>query len=190
MAMLIAGSDVSGIEKISEHRVIAIIFGEKENLKALHREIGVPYIHMSKINDKKKNKVIQRLEFDEITHFGFSFQVDKMRIVHEIHNHKKRLDKYEDIGSIYRFFDQELLKKVQPILEPKVMVFKKHFNELCLEVDEDMMHTSRNWGLTNHIGNGIAQQLSDATAYCHNNEIDIPGLKTFDFSQDLEKIMK
>jgi len=37
MAMLIAGSDVSGIEKISEHRVIAIIFGEEENLKAFSK---------------------------------------------------------------------------------------------------------------------------------------------------------
>jgi len=186
--MLLAGADVSG-EDGNQHKIISIVIGTRDSLYSLYKNIGLKKIHMQKLDNKKLAQVIDRITFDHDERIALSFLVNKMKLVHEIHEHKKRKNKYADINTIFREFDEIMLRKVKPLIENFTIPRGIRPEELVYQVDDDMKHTIRHWGIKWE-PEDIAHELADAVAYCHNKEHYVPKLQLFDWSLDISSELK
>jgi len=185
---MLLGADASGNDN-SQHEIISFVIGTESSLLSLYHEIGFEKIHMKKMKDDKKQQVRKNLDFSEKDRSVFSFKVDKMNIVHEMHNHKKRKDKYAEVNLIFREFDMLLLSQVEPLLKSVSINEGKNPAELRIQVDEDMRHTVKHWGWGWAPG-GIAYELADGVAYCHHKRYSIPGTIILDISKHLKIEMK
>ncbi|HJJ22592.1 MAG TPA: hypothetical protein OQH54_02605 [Nitrosopumilus sp.] len=186
--MLLAGADVSGDDG-NQHKIISIVVGTRDSLYSLHKNIGLKKIHMQKLDNKKRAQVIDRITFDHIDRIALSFLVNKINVVHEIHDHKKRKNKYADINTIFREFDLIMLRKVKPFIENFTVPRRIRPEELVYQVDDDMKHTIRNWGIKWE-QEDIAHEFADAVAYCHNKNYTVPKLQLFDWRLDISSELK
>lgn len=87
--MLLVGADVSG-EDGNQHKIISIIIGTRDSLYSLYKNIGIKKIHMKNLSNKDRAQVIDRINFDHDERIALSFCVNKINLVHEIHEHKKK----------------------------------------------------------------------------------------------------
>src|SRR5438132_7076263 len=110
---LVAGSDVAGNKKNGEHRVIAFLIGTEEDINSLYNQIGLKKIHMSELTEPVRNRVIEKLDFKGKNIFVFSLIVEKNKTVHQIHDHKKKIDPLFDIKVIFLHFDSSLLSEIK-----------------------------------------------------------------------------
>ncbi len=186
--MLLAGADVSG-EDDNQHKIISIVIGTRDSLYSLHKNIGLKKIHMQKLNNKKRAQVIDRITFEHDERISLSFLVNKINLVHEIHEHKKIKNKYTDINTIFREFDEIMLRKVKPLIENFTVPRGIRPEELVYQVDDDMRHTIRHWEIK-WDQEDIVHELADAVAYCHNKGYSVPKLQLFDWSQDISSELK
>ncbi|MEK0336187.1 MAG: hypothetical protein QQN41_01995 [Nitrosopumilus sp.] len=186
--MLLVGADVSG-EDGNQHKIISIVIGTRDSLYSLYKNIGIKKIHMKNLSNKDRAQVIDRINFDHDERIALSFCVNKINLVHEIHEHKKRKNKYADIDTIFREFDEIILRKVKPLIENFTIPRGVRHEELVYQVDDDMKHTIRHWGIKWEPGD-IVHELADAVSYCHNKDFPVPELQLFDWSKDISSELK
>ncbi|MEX0656420.1 MAG: hypothetical protein WD154_02605 [Nitrosopumilaceae archaeon] len=186
--MLLGGTDVCGDDEHGQHRIIAIVMGTHDAINALRNNIHVKEIHMSKISEKARIEVMQKLDFRNNDLFALSLEVEKVKTVKEIHERNKQKDKYYDIKLPYQHFDALLLSKIRSKMEGFSYRFDSGITNIMMECDNDMYDTIRSWRMQRK-SEGKAYELADAVAYCHNKRKKIRGCTTINLVKDLRKQM-
>jgi len=181
--MVLFGADVSG-EDNAQHRVVAFVIGTDDSINSIHSEIGFRRLHMRELKKDRVGYVRRKIHFQDKDRFAFSFVIDKMNTIHEMHNDKKTTDKFSELNLIFKEFDKLLLKMTLPRLQIVAGGFNVKLEDLRMQVDEDMKHTAKHWGWKYKTG-GKAHDLADVVAYCHNKGHQIPGWNTYDISIEL-----
>lgn len=187
--MIIAGADVAGSKKFGEHRVIALVIGIEEDINSLYNKIGLPEIHMSELEETVRNQVIEKLDFKGKNILVFSLMVEKIKTVHKIHEYKKRQDPLFPVNVIFQHFDSSLLDEIKDRIEKITYRHGVGIRDLPVECENDMSNTVRTWRMQKK-PMGKAYELSDAIAWCCNNDKRIKGIIRLDLVSKLRKKME
>ncbi|MDE1826975.1 MAG: hypothetical protein KGH83_05235 [Thaumarchaeota archaeon] len=186
--MLIAGADVAGNKTSGEHRIIAFVVGTEESTNQLYKKIGLREIHMSKLSERDRKRVIDNLEFNDGERFAFSLIVEKNKTVHITHERMKKSDVLFDIKLIFQHFDVKLFDSIQAKIQTILDMYGIMKRDLLVECEGDMRATIRVWRM--NLGKrGRAYELADAIAWCCNNNKKVKGIIKKDLVKVLQKQM-
>ena len=119
--MLIAGSDISGIQGRGEQLYISLVIGTQEVINTLHSNTGVEKIHMIRLDDKQKNDVINALDFCRPDVSAWCFYVERQNIINNIFNHPRSKASPGSKERVYVEFDKIFLK-----------CFRHELNDFCI----------------------------------------------------------
>jgi len=162
--------DVSGIN--DNYQYLGIVISEKKNIDALYRKMGSPTTHMSGLPNKTKEKIISKLQFDQINRFAICVTINRKNIIKEVQN--RRISKYQRMskGKLFAMFEQTLFKYLRHDLEKFTLKHHLAINEIPVECDDDSQVFARVWG-TNSLKPSSAHFVADALAWCNTKKIPL-----------------
>lgn len=183
--MLIAGSDVSGIQGLGEQSYISFIVGTQEAINSMHKNTGVKKIHMIRLDENEKNNVINALDFCRPDVNAWCFYVERQNIVNNIFNHPRFKKKPGLKESVYVEFDKIFLKCFRHELNDFCIQHNEEIRKLSVECDSDMTQSIRRWNFTN-LNEGKASELSDAIAWCNSHNKKLNGCREVNLANEID----
>ncbi|MGI9566124.1 MAG: hypothetical protein ACR2LL_03805 [Nitrosopumilus sp.] len=187
--MIIAGADASGDEKNGQRRYISFVVGTKEKINSLYDEIGLREIHMVRLDEKQKERVIRILDFTKSDILAWCLKVDKQHIVDYMYNHPRLNNKHKTRARILNHFDRLILEKVRNKMEKFTYSHEKGLEDVSVQCEVDMEDTVKVWQMNPQF-EGRAYEISDAIAWCNEKGKRLKGCKELNLSEYLKTKME
>ena len=186
--MIILGTDVSGHVGAPRHaRYIGFVLGTEEGINHAYRLAGARRIHMASLSDNKRNKIINKMEFDGDMVCMCAY-VEKQRAIDSIFSDPK-FNQHKSKQSIRRHFGYLLWGRMRSIIEPFAAAHKCEVRDIVVQCDSDMRDTVNAWGM-NVRAKGKAYELADAVAWCNSHGKRPKTCREFDWRTSMFDEMK
>ena len=192
--MLLVGMDVSGDPDKSNYNYLGIVLGTPEGIVSLSRKIGPFPEHMSKIQDDRvRNEIRHRLNFNHKTTTAFCVKLDRKRIIDNIIQRRKIRKKRSKRKSVYNTYNRVLMQLLQKKIEYFVISHDLSFTEIDIQCDNDCVAFVKAASLKRS-NIGAAYRISDYVAWFNNTNDNPDSVFELDFVDEMEtkihKILK
>ena len=179
--------DVSGDANATNYKFLGIVLGADNNIMGLSNDIGSYPEHMSRIKNRDKPKIIQKLEFDNENRIAFCVKLDRKKIVDKII--KSRRARSTGKGKIFRTYNYVLIQEIKKIIEKFLVGQGKSVTEIIFQCDKDSDPFIKAGGLKLQ-RKGAAYRISDYIAWCNNKNKRPKSVIEINFTKEIPKRMK
>lgn len=181
------GADVSGHAGHRWHaRNIGLVLGTEEGVNRAHQRLGFGRVHMSRMREEKRNKIIDRTRFD-CDVLGICVHVEKQKAIDGVLRHRAFGTKPKHTA--YNHFRHLLWRSVQDDIMNFAAKHRCEVRDIEVECDSDMRDTALAWGMK-PVAGAKAYDLADVIAWSNVHGRVIKTCKEVDIRDRIYKDMR
>ena len=166
-------------------RIVALIIGVSDSIKATRSSIPNDFIHMRRIaRNTRQDNILENLSARGDI-LMICFRINRPDIIRKLL--KKKLSKVgrSTKRNINKYFNYALVKEIENKISSYLIAHKVSIKELIIEADTDMEKTLKNTGLKTTKPN-IAHSLADIIAWTNTNNRNHKDIREVDLTDKIE----
>lgn len=185
--MIVLGADVSGHVGSQRHAVyIGFVLGTEEGINRVYRRIGIDHIHMNRMQDSKRNKIVDRLRFDHDV-VGMCVYVERQKAIDSVLRDGSTCARPK--RKVYSHFRYLLWKHMRDTIVPFAARHRCEVRDIEAQCDSDMRDTVLAWGMK-AVAGSRAYELADVIAWCNGHGRAIKTCREMDIRDEICKDMR